>query len=109
MTRAVLSPAAERDILAIIERIAAGEGEVAREKTEEDMAGEESTHSDRARSFWSSLSLTELAEAQGIAPVDDLEALAALWPSDDDPDELLKHLLAERAARRRMVGSDPER
>lgn len=109
MTRAVLSPAAERDILAIIERIAAGEGEVAREKTEEDMAGEESTHPDRARSFWSSLSLTELAEAQGIAPVDDLEALAALWPSDDDPDELLEHLLAERAARRRMVGSDPER
>jgi len=88
---------------------ACGYGEVVREKTEADTAGEESTHSDRARSFWSSLSLTELAEAQGIAPVDDLEALAAMWPSDDDPDELLKHLLAERAARRRMVGSDPER
>ena len=86
-----------------------GDGEVAREKTEADTAGAESTHSDRARSFWSSLSLTELAETQGIAPVDNLEALAAMWPSDDDPDELLKHLLAERAARRRMVGSDPER
>ena len=86
-----------------------GDGEVAREKTEADTAGAESTHSNRARSFWSSLSLTELAETQGTAPVDDLEALAAMWPSDDDPDELLNHLLAERAARRRMVGSDPER
>ena len=86
-----------------------GDGEVVGEKTEADTAGEESTQSDRARSFWSSLSLTELAQAQGIAPVDDLEALAALWPSENDPDELLEHLLADRAARRRVVGSDPER
>ena len=86
-----------------------GDGEMVREKTEADAAGEESTHSDGARSFWSSLSLSELAEAQGIAPVDDLEALAALWPSDDDPDELLAHVLADRAARRRMVRSDPHR
>ena len=86
-----------------------GDGEVVQEKVEADTASDESTQSDRAHSFWSSLSLTELAEAQGIAPVDDLEALAAMWPSDDDPDELLEHLLAERAARRRMVGSDPER
>ena len=86
-----------------------GDGEVVREKAEAGTAGAESTQSDRARSFWSSLSLTELAEAQAVAPVDDLEAIAALWPSDDDPDELLDHLLAERAARRRMVGSDPGR
>ena len=86
-----------------------GDGEVVQEKAEAGTAGEESMQSDHAHSFWSSLSLTELAEAQGVAPVDNLEALTALWPSDDDPDELLEHLLAERAARRRMVGSDPER
>ena len=80
-----------------------------REKTEADTAGTESTPSDRDSSFWSSLSLTELAEAQGIAPVDDLEALAALWPSDDDPDELLAHVLADRTARRRAAESDPAR
>ena len=86
-----------------------GDGEVVREKTEADTSGAESTQSDRARSFWSSLSLTELAEAQGVAPVDDLKRIAALWPSDDDPDELLDHILTERAARRRVVGSDPTR
>ena len=86
-----------------------GDGEVVREKTEADTAGEESTQSDRAHSFWSSLSMTELAEAQGIAPIDDLEDLAALWPQDSDPDELLDHILAERSARRRLVGGDPGR
>ena len=86
-----------------------GDGEVTREKTEADTAREESTPSDRAHSFWSSLSLTELAETQGVAPVEDLEGLAALWPSDDDPDEVLAHVLAERAARRRTAGSDPIR
>ena len=86
-----------------------GDGEVVREKTEADTAGEESTQSVRAHSFWSSLSLTELAEAQGIAPVDDLEGLAAQWPSDDDPDELLDHLLIERTTRRRVMRSDTDR
>ena len=82
---------------------------MAREKTEADTTGEESTQSDRARSFWSSLSLTELAEAQGVALIDDLESLAALWPPNSDPDELLDHILAERSARRRLVESDPDR
>ena len=86
-----------------------GDIKMVREKTEADTAGTESTPSNRARSFWSSLSLTELAEAQGIAPVDDLEALAALWPSDDDPDELLAHVLADRTARRQVAESDPDR
>ena len=86
-----------------------GDGKVDREKTEADTAGTESTPSDRTRSFWSSLSLTEIAEAQGTAPVDDLEALAALWPSDDDPDELLAHVLADRSERRRAAESDPDR
>ena len=86
-----------------------GDGKMVREKTGADTTGTESTPSDRARSFWSSLSLTELAEAQGTAPVDDLEALAALWPSDDDPDELLAHVLADRSARRQVAESDPDR
>lgn len=85
------------------------DGEILREKTVADTVGEMSTQSGCARSFWSSLSLAELAEAQGIAPVDNVEDLAALWPSDDDPDELLDHLLAERGARRRVVRSDPDR
>ena len=76
-----------------------------REETEADTAREKSTPSDRAHSFWSSLSLIELAEAQNVAPVDDLEGIAALWPSDGDPDELLDHVLGERAARRQVVGS----
>ena len=85
-----------------------GDTKVVREKTEADTAGTESIASDRARSFWSSLSLIELAEAQGTAPVDDLEALVALWSSDDDPDELLAHVLADRTARRRAAESDPD-
>ena len=86
-----------------------GDGEMVREKTEADTIGTESKPSDRAGSFWSSLSLTQLAEAQGTAPVDDLEALAALWPSDDDPDELLAHVLADRSERRRAAGGSPDR
>ena len=86
-----------------------GDGKMVQEKTEADTAGTESTPSNHPRSFWSSLSLTELAEAQGTAPVDDLEALAALWPTDDDPDELLAHVLADRTARRQVAESDPNR
>ena len=86
-----------------------GEGEMIREKTEADTIGTESKPSGRAGSFWSSSSLTRLAEAQGTAPVDDLEALAALWPSDDDPDELLAHVLADRSERRRAAGCSPDR
>ena len=53
-----------------------------------------------SRSFWRSFSLEELAEQQGVSQVEDLDELSALWPVDDDPDEFLRHLLAERAARR---------
>jgi len=53
-------------------------------------------------SFWSSLSLEELAEQQGVLPVDDLDEISALWPMDDDPDELLGYLSSERSARRRV-------
>jgi hypothetical protein len=50
--------------------------------------------------FWESMTLDELAERQGVSTVDDLDELSALWPVDDDPDELLHHVLHERAARR---------
>ena len=81
----------------------------ARVQAEADETGAEPTPPDHAHSFWSSSSLAELAEAQGVGPVEDLEGIAALWPSDDDPDELLDHVLAERAARRRAMGSAADR
>jgi hypothetical protein len=56
-----------------------------------------------AAPFWKSLSLDELAEKQGIAAVSDLDEISALWPMDDDPDELLRHILRERGARRTLV------
>ena len=49
--------------------------------------------------FWQSLSLEELAEQQGVSAADDLDEIAALWPADDDPDDLLHHLLGERFER----------
>ena len=54
-----------------------------------------------SRSFWAPVSLDEMAEEQGVLPADDLDSISALWPVDDDPDELLRHILAERSARRR--------
>jgi hypothetical protein len=53
--------------------------------------------------FWKPLSLAELAERQGIQPVDDLDSISALWPMDDDPEDLLAHVLMERDQRRRAV------
>ena len=53
-------------------------------------------------SFWSSPSLAELAEQQKVTPVEDLDEIGALWPLDDDPDQLLDHILADRSARRQI-------
>ena len=53
--------------------------------------------------FWKSLSLDELAEQQGVEAVSDLDEISALWPVDDDPDELLRHVLHEREARRALT------
>ncbi len=50
--------------------------------------------------FWNSLSLDELADQQGVAAVSNLDEISALWPVDDDPDQLLEHILHEREARR---------
>jgi len=52
--------------------------------------------------FWTSLSLEELAEQQGVSPASDLDEISNLWPADDDPDELLQHILSERAGRRTL-------
>ena len=56
--------------------------------------------------FWRSLPLEELAELQGVAPIDNLDDITALWPVDDDADQLLSHVLAERAERRRLVHTE---
>jgi hypothetical protein len=53
--------------------------------------------------FWRTLSLDDLAEQQNVAAVSDLDEISALWPVDDDPDELLQHVLHERGARRTLV------
>ena len=50
--------------------------------------------------FWKSISLEELAEQQGVSAASDLDEISALWPADDDPDQLLRHILRERAERR---------
>jgi len=65
----------------------------------------EETERDARTSFWHSLSLEELAAQQGITPADDLEAISALWPTDDDPDELLAHIAQERQERRKLSES----
>jgi hypothetical protein len=52
--------------------------------------------------FWISLSLEELAEQQGVSAIEDLDQISALWPADDDPDQLLDYILAERAERREL-------
>jgi hypothetical protein len=59
--------------------------------------------------FWTTLSLEELAELQGVEPVADLDSLGALWPADDDPDRLLAFLEEERSARRRLARGDDGR
>jgi len=43
--------------------------------------------------FWESLTTEELIEIQGVSPVSNLDEISALWPADDDPDELLKFIL----------------
>ena len=59
-----------------------------------------------ASPFWRSLSLDELAERQGVSVVSDLDEISALWPVDDDPDELLEYVLHERQARGTLDDGD---
>jgi len=54
--------------------------------------------------FWQSQSLEELAALQGVQPADDLDEISALWPQDDDADELIGHIASERTKRRQVAG-----
>ena len=44
--------------------------------------------------------LQQLIDQQGVKPISDLNELSALWPADDDPDELLAFLATERRERK---------
>lgn len=52
--------------------------------------------------------LSRLIAEQGVTPVDDLDQLAALWPADDDPDDLMNFVLSERHARVRLDAEDQQ-
>ncbi len=53
--------------------------------------------------FWESTSLDVLVENQGVAPADNLDQISALWPADDDPDDLLNYIMRERQERRTLL------
>jgi len=55
--------------------------------------------------FWKAVSLEELAEQQGVSAASDLDEISALWPADDDPDQLLRYILLERTERRKLQSS----
>ncbi len=46
--------------------------------------------------------LEGLIQQQEISPVSNLDELSDLWPANDDPDLLLRHVLEERDERRRL-------
>ena len=50
--------------------------------------------------------LNRLIAEQGVAPIDDLGELAALWPADDDPDALMNFVLSERQTRLQLNTED---
>jgi hypothetical protein len=51
--------------------------------------------------------LDELAAAQGVRPVRDLDALGALWPMDDDPEAFDAFVRNQRAVRRSVARGTP--
>lgn len=59
-----------------------------------------------AASFWHSQSLDELAAQQGISAVSDLDEISALWPADDEAEDLLRHVMNERRLRRSLPEKD---
>jgi hypothetical protein len=52
--------------------------------------------------------LGRLIAEQGVTSIDDLDQLAALWPADDDPDELMNFVLAERQGRAELNAKDQQ-
>ncbi len=63
----------------------------------------------KANSSWESVPLEELSEQQGVSVVDDLDEIADLWPADDNPNNLLRYILAERAERRKLSENQRDR
>jgi hypothetical protein len=51
----------------------------------------------------SSIPLENLVVQQSVTPITDIDELSVLWPVDDDPDDLLSHILFERAQRQKSV------
>jgi hypothetical protein len=54
-------------------------------------------------------SIEELARAQGVQPVEDLEELASLWPEGADPDDLEAFLARHRSTRRTAARADTQK
>lgn len=76
---------------------------------EEDVRETSVTEEAEKLPFWTSLSLEELAEIQGVQPAGDLDSIAALWPEEHDPDRMLDYILNERLSRRRIARGDDGR
>lgn len=73
---------------------------------EDEIGGPEPPEAPEIFPFLGTLSLEELAVRQGVESADDLDAIAALWPADDDPDDLLRYIQESRAARREIARGD---
>jgi len=71
---------------------------------EDDMG--ENNEKGGGRSFWQSVSLAELVEEQGTEVASDLDAIAALWPENDDPGALLDFILLERREGRKVAADE---
>jgi len=70
---------------------------------EEDIAETPVTGEAEKMPFWTSLSLEDLSALQGVQPATDIDSISALWPADDNPDQMLAHILDERSARRGLA------
>ena len=52
------------------------------------------------KEFFANRSLSELAQIQGVIPLDNPSVLLGGWPEDENIDEFLEHLYKERSASR---------
>jgi hypothetical protein len=43
-----------------------------------------------------------------VKPIDSWDEVAALWPADDDPDELFDFIISERKARRALAKKESD-
>jgi hypothetical protein len=55
--------------------------------------------------FWRTIPLDVLAKQQGVSAASKIDEISALWPADDDPDQLLHHVLLERTETRKLQSS----